>query len=617
MFLSFLISIPLLFEGFESGSIPSTWRVGNGGNPNYTWEVMEYGTHWPLEPEPEGNYYVICDSTANVTIFDDTLISPSIPIPSQGLTDLALTFKIFFARDSGSTTRGYVMLKKFVGSSWSAWSIVKTYGEGPDSLIYLGEDSINIYQQVVNAESLKVAFRYYRDDTLYWFILDAIKINAQVSLVGDVGASAIISPKGFFPAGIPKDVKVEVSNYSPNALIFWTKCEIRDSATGVKVYRESTLVSVNANSKDTINLPPFIGSPEKSYHVIGWTKGENDPNPYNDTTYAYATTRPYFGAIIYEFPLPRNDSGFYDLTFNPNDTCIYVIYQKDTVFKLTRTGGVVSNYNLSDFSSGGVIDVPFGIFYDKESNRFWVTQIGVAGASPQWCYAVNYSPTFSFISKFDLKPKGFVVYNLADANGLNKGWVPKAVFPNKYVIYLLNFSDTLNPVLDSISFSYPIFLIAGAIDVIKDTIFLASAFGDNKLFLLDKAGNLLNQCSFETSIKGIAVERIQLEEYVYAYLNIGGYKVVKISTGIKWGYDVKEKNFSYKRKFINSFTFPHLIIYSEKDKEILKIYDALGRILMKQWAKKGVNFINVGKLKPGVYFWKLNEKFKGKFIIKK
>lgn len=616
MFVIFIFTIPLLFEGFESGSIPQNWKIGNGGNPNYTWSVTQYGTHWPFEPEPEGNYYVICDSTTNPVLFDDTLYSPSVFIPSQGLIDIALSLKVFFARDSGSTTRGYVMIKKFINSSWSPWEIIKIYGEGSDSLIYWGDDSINIYSYVANAESLKLAFRYYRNDSIYWFILDAIKINALYSLIGDAGVTSIISPRHFFKPNIPCPVRVEVCNFSPSQLYFWTKCKILDSLTGTLVYKDSLPVLINANSKDTVDFSPFIGSPEKSYFVISWTEAQGDPNHSNDTAYAYATTRPYFGAIIDEFYLPRSDSLFYDLTFNSNDTSLYIIYQKDSVFRLNLSGLPLSLYSIVDFSSGNIVDIPFGIFYDKESNSFWVTQIGISAGSPNWCYAVNYSSSFNFISKFDLKQKGFVAYNLSDAYGLNKGWLPKAVFPNKYYIYLLNFSDTLNPVIDSIVYSYPIFLIAGAIDAIGDSIFLLTGFGNNKIFMLNKMGNILGECEFEAPVRGIAVERIKLQEYIYAYLNIGGYKILKISTGLKW-INVKEKENKENRFILFApFNQQKINIFYPKEKGILRIYDTTGRIYKSFLLKKGINYIKVKNFKPGVYFLKIDREFKGKIIMK-
>jgi len=538
-----LFSIPLLYEGFESGAIPSSWRIGNGGDPNYTWRIAQYGEYFPFEPPQEGNYYVVCDTI--YSLYEDTLISPSFSIPAN-IQGLKLYYNLSFLKDTVSLSRGDILVRVFSGGSWGVWNVVKTYGGDVNPSFINGTDSVNL-QSYVSSESLKVAFSYYKpsSDTGF-FMLDAVHIEAK--LQGDVGATKIISPLEYFEANTPTPVIVEYENYSNAIQSFYIKCEIRDSITEMRVYRDSAYVSINPLSKDTVELADFTGNIETSYHILAWTSLLGDPDPSNDTIESYSTTHPFFGAIIKEIPLPRSDSGFQDLTFRTVDNLIYIVHSSDTVFAIDENGTVNLKYPLNDFSQGNNVDVPFGIFFDRESNSFFTTQVGVpqGGGSFQWCYVVHYSNTFNLIDSFNLKQRaGIVTLALADAGGSNLGFAHKAIFPSSYRVYKLDFLNETQPKVDSFTFSNPLYFLAGALASIGDTIFISSGMGLSTANMVSGSGLILGERTFEDEIRGIAMERREVSEYIYAYVNIGGYKIYKISTGLKWSVNKKED--SYKR----------------------------------------------------------------------
>ncbi len=533
-----LLSITLLYEGFETGTIPSNWRVGNGGDLNYTWRIAQYGEYFPVEPPQEGNYYVVCDTI--YSLYQDTLISPSIFIP-QNTQELKLYYNLSFLKDTLTLSQGDILVKVFSGGSWGAWNILKTYGGNTNPSFINDIDSVDL-QSYVNSESLRVAFSYYKpsSDTGF-FMLDAIHIEAKLS--GDVGATKIISPLEYFEANNPTPVIIEYENYSSATQSFYLKCEIRDSITETRVYRDSAYVSINPLSKDTIQLTDFTGNIETSYHILAWTELAGDPDPGNDTVESYSTTHPFFGAIIKEIPLPRNDSGFQDLTFRTVDNLIYIVHSNDTVFAIDENGAVNSKYPLQDFSQGTSEDIPFGIFFDRESNTFYTTQVGIpqGGGSFQWCYVVHYSNNFNLIDSFDLKQTSDIVtLALADAAGSNLGFVHKAIFPSSYRIYKLDFSNETNPEVDSFTFSNPLYFLAGALASIGDTIFISSGMGLSEANMFSVSGLILGNRTFDDEIRGIAMERRQVSEYIYAYVNVGGYKLYKISTGLRWSQNVKD-----------------------------------------------------------------------------
>ncbi len=606
-----LFGITLLYEGFEGGVIPSGWKIGNGGDPNYTWRIGQYGEYSPIEPPQEGIYYVVCDSTDTTVRFDDTLISPSVSIPLNA-QKISLAYRITFMREAGDSTRCYILAKSFSSGLWSAWDTLKVYGVGPDSLFFSGVDSLDL-SFYSTAESLKVAFHYFRNDSLYWVIIDSVHIEAKLS--GDVGATAIISPREFFEANTPTPVIIEVQNFSDTVLSFYVKCEIRDSATETKVYRDSLNVTVSALKKDTFRLSDFTGTPETSYHILAWTELSTDPDNSNDTVSAYSTTHPFFGAIVSEIPLPKNDSGFNDLTFNTSHNLIYIVHELDTVYAIDESGSVISTYTIFDLSTDTtIIDVPYGIFYDKESGTFFTTQLGVpvSGGSFEWCYAVHYTNNFSFIDTFKLNSilgKYFIA--LADAKGTNIGFLHKAIFPSNYGIYKVDFVNKVK--IDSLILSSPLYFLAGALEAIADTIFISAGAGLSEANLFKYDGTILANRTFEDAIRGITIEYTPSSEYIYGFINIGGYKLYKISIGLKWSEDVYEKRYISKKEtkiFLPSILSPHSRM--KFNAERFSIYNEAGRKLI-SFSEPITDRIGAGHLfkTQGIYFIKAGKnKFK-------
>ncbi len=593
-----LISVTLLYEGFESGTIPPGWSVRNGGNPNYTWRIAQYGEFFPFEPPQEGNYYVLCDTA--FAIYQDTLISPpfSIPLSTQ---KMKLYFNLSFAKDTIQLSRGDVLIRAFSGGSWGIWNVVKTYGGDQNPLFINAIDSIDL-QNYINSESLKVAFSYYKSsaDTGF-FMLDAIKVEAKLG--GDVGATKIISPLEYFEANVPIPVIIEYENFSNTAQSFYVKCEIKDSATQVRVYRDSAYVSINPLLKDTVQLANFIGNLETSYQILAWTNLIGDPDPSNDTIKSYSTTHPFFGAIMKEIPLPKNDSGFQDLTFRPVQNLIYIVHLSDTVFAIDENGTVHSKYRLEDFSDPNNEDVPFGIFFDEESNSFFVAQVGVpqGGGSFEWCYIVHYSNNFSLIDSFDLRQKaGIVTVALTDGEGSNIGFAHKAIFPSSYRIYKLDFLNETNPRVDSFSFSNPLYFLAGALGSVGDTIFISSGMGLSKANMFTASGLILGNRIFDDEIRGIAMERKKVSEYIYAYINIGGYKLYKISTGLKWSQNVEETKMKEQKEIILP-TFVNTLNVIQKYGMDFRIFDITGRKINKGFFPSATKILYIKNEKGNTY----------------
>ncbi|MEO0290439.1 MAG: hypothetical protein ABIN15_04280 [candidate division WOR-3 bacterium] len=534
-----LTTLTLLSEGFEGGVIPPKWHIGNGGNLTYSWRIAQYGEYFPVEPPQEGLYYVVCDT--NHVIYQDSLITPSIDLPTN-LQGLKLYYNVSFMKDTIIISKGEIIIRPFSGGTWGPWTVLKTYGGNGNPVFENQIDSINL-QAYVSYDSIKIGFVYSKpaQDTGF-FMIDFIKVEAKLS--GDVGVKKILSPLEYFEPNTPTPVIIEYENFSNTPQIFYVKSEIRDSSTNARVYRDSSFVSIGPLKKDTVQLNNFTGSSQKTYRILAWTQLSGDPDPSNDTVKAYSTTKPFFGAIIKEIPLPRNDSAFQDITFKTNENSIYIVNSpRDTVFAINENGNIISKYKLIDLSQGSTFDNPFGIYYDIETGTFYTSQLGISGTNINWCYIVHYTPNFNLIDSFNLVGKGvgLRIFALSNAQGSNLCFVHRAIFPSKYRIYKLDLSNEISPKIDSITLTQPLYFIAGALEAVNDTIFISAGLGSNKINLFTKSGNILGDRTFDDEVRGICVERRQIGEYINAYVNIGGYKLYKISTGLKWVQNINEK----------------------------------------------------------------------------
>ncbi len=545
-----ITTLTLLSEGFEGGVIPIGWHIGNGGNLTYSWRIAQYGEYFPVEPPQEGSYYVVCDT--NHVLYQDSLITPSIDIPS-GTQSLKLYCNVSFMKDTIIVSKGEVIIRPFSGGIWGPWAVLKTYGGDGNPVFENQIDSISL-QSYVSSDSIKIGFVYSKpaQDTGF-FMVDFIRVESKLS--GDVGARKILSPLEYFEANTPTPLIIEYENFSNSSQNFYVKAEIRDSSTNARVYRDSSFVSIGPLRRDTVQLRSFTGSPQTTYRILAWTQLSGDPDPSNDTVKTYSTTKPFFGAIIKEISLPRTDSSFQDLTFKTLSNEIYIVHlSKDTVFAINENGNILSKYGLADFSQGTTQDNPFGIYYDIETGTFYTSQIGISGTNIQWCYIAHYSSNFNLIDSFNLSGKGvgLRIFALSNAQGPNLCYVHRAIFPSKYRIYKLNLINETNPKIDSITLTQPLYFIAGALEAVNDTIFISAGSGSNKINLFTKSGILGNR-TFEDEVRGICVERRQTGEYINAYVNIGGYKLYKISTGLKWAQNVNEDPVSHSNHIVPTF----------------------------------------------------------------
>ncbi|HEX7319253.1 MAG TPA: S8 family serine peptidase [bacterium] len=140
----------LLSQNFESsGSIPGGWTVVDGNGDGYMWEVgttSDLGSYTPPSYGVRYAYYSDDDAGDGVQNNNEELISPKI---YSGATTSGLEIIYGYGFQVWETGEKYrVKMRRFTGSSWSAWQDLVVYsasGSGVDTVnlgSYLPCDSL-------------------------------------------------------------------------------------------------------------------------------------------------------------------------------------------------------------------------------------------------------------------------------------------------------------------------------------------------------------------------------------------------------------------------------------------------------------------------------------------
>lgn len=140
----------LLFENFEMG-IPSTWTVLDGNSDGFMWTAgttTDLSSYTPPNYGTQYAYYSDDDAGNGVINYNEDIISPKIPIPSNASNLFVKYGYGFRVWQTGETFEFYARF--FSGGTWSPWYIFKTYtssvsGEETfDFSTYLPKDSIQL-----------------------------------------------------------------------------------------------------------------------------------------------------------------------------------------------------------------------------------------------------------------------------------------------------------------------------------------------------------------------------------------------------------------------------------------------------------------------------------------
>jgi len=116
------------YETFEAGTMPPGWTVINGNSDPYQWTVGTTGDLGGFTPPDFGSnyaYYSDDDAGSGSISYNEELISPAVAVPA-GAADLDIVYAYGFRLyETGEKMR--VKVRRFAGSSWTAWSDIALY----------------------------------------------------------------------------------------------------------------------------------------------------------------------------------------------------------------------------------------------------------------------------------------------------------------------------------------------------------------------------------------------------------------------------------------------------------------------------------------------------------
>ncbi len=307
--------VVLLSEGFESGTLPAGWTIGNGGDGT-TWTVDLTSGYFPVPPN-SGSYAVFVNLSVPQ---DDTLQAPAVG-NDPGLSGHRLVYDYAYwgeASPSGETLA--VLVRTAVGGSWGTWSTVHQV-----EVTGLTVASETLALTVSGADSIQVAFRVWGDTNSLHLSVDNVQILADSLLAADVALRAILSPvEGqYVGVGTPVPVEVSVENLSAQAQSFSVTFTIREAATSTVVYQETqSVTSLPAGDTARVVFPDFTPALRVDFVGEAVVVLTGDQNPANDTQRVSFTAVPYLGAELGRWVLP--DTTFIRVSA-PRDGDVYLV----------------------------------------------------------------------------------------------------------------------------------------------------------------------------------------------------------------------------------------------------------------------------------------------------
>lgn len=582
-------------ENFESGDIPASWSIYDHGVIDSTWFAAPSGTEW-LEPENPGNYYALLDYVID-SLAADTLVSPPVDI-TQEHSSLYFIYSMAFMGDIDTPDTGIVIIRYYSSTSgWSEWNTLRIYGAD----LIQETETIDIYSAAQDMDSVQVGFVYSTGDNGGgYFAVDNIEISGDLIVLNDIEVISILSPSGYIGTNqVP--VEVVVCNNSSSALTnVPLTVEIIDTTTGLNVYNNSINFDIQGSETITVSLTDFSAPDDTSYYnVIAYTSLTDDSFPSNDTAFAFAYSYPVFGSILAQWEIPSNDSTWWGVDynrgilyllnartgeikgFNPRTDTFYHVVTLDTIFDNNRI-------------------VFWDLAYDYETGNWWVTAFKEGGAS-NYSYVLKYDSEWNFITGREVPSNNDAIEIGIPSSIDDRPFVSDTLYVASFEFFqpytlveldFFNFPDSIR-FIDSVAISQLPSGIPATLGVLCDTLFFLQSSGANVINLV----SIHNQDSFnlQTSDTLDALPTGGDIEYDYsptpsnwvvAYLTIEGYKIYKVSMGIRWeSVGILENTSKAEQPFRNSLILKNAILpttlFNKLKGKHVEIYSISGRTIFK------------------------------------
>ncbi len=303
-------------EGFESGTLPAGWTIGNGGNAA-TWTVDTAANYFPSPPNA-GTFSVFLNLSVTQ---DDTLSTPVIALDPTS-TNHFLRFDLgLWGESTPSGETLVVLMRTHAGGSWSGWTPALVR-----ELVDFAVETDTVPLSIAGADSVQLAFRVFADGNAILIGLDNITLEATVPGATDVGVRAILSPQDgqYVPVGASVPVEVSVENLSAQAQSFSVSFTIRDVATNQVVFQEVQNVSaLPAGETTVVVFSSFTPAVQTDFVGEAVVQLAGDVNPGNDTLAVAFSSVPYLGSVLAFWVLP--DTTFIRVANCGSCTQVYLV----------------------------------------------------------------------------------------------------------------------------------------------------------------------------------------------------------------------------------------------------------------------------------------------------
>ena len=226
----------ILFEDFESGSIPVGWTVLDGNSDGYMWQIYATSAwHTNAMPGDSGQYIAAYDDDAigSNPATEEELIPPA--FSSTIYDSVSFIYSFGYQNYAGYDTFA-VRVRTHDGASWGLWSNLVLYHIDMGSGLW---DTLDL-SSYLPADSMQVEFNWWDHHASHydWYVaVDNVELLGHLGGGGmfDIGVTALNSPPSLMKLDSIYQVISTMRNFGDSAMTFGVHTEITD-LTGTTFY---------------------------------------------------------------------------------------------------------------------------------------------------------------------------------------------------------------------------------------------------------------------------------------------------------------------------------------------------------------------------------------------
>jgi len=276
--------MPILFEDFESGSIPGDWTVVDGNADGYMWQIEPTSTwHSNAMPGDSGVYIVAYDDDAAGTnpATEEELIPPA--FSTVVYDSVGFIYSFGYQNFAGYDTFA-IRVRTHDGASWGFWSNLALYYTDMGSGLW---DTLDL-SSYLPTDSMQVEFNWWDHHSSHysWYVaVDNVELYGHLGGGGmyDIGVLALNSPPPLMKLDSIYDVTSTFMNFGDSAMTFDAHTEITDMlGTTVYFQYDSFNISLDTDSTIAINFGTWTMTVQDDYIYKTYTMTP-DSFPGNDT----------------------------------------------------------------------------------------------------------------------------------------------------------------------------------------------------------------------------------------------------------------------------------------------------------------------------------------------